>query len=239
MNLYYMSDPLFEDLKQNFINSIKDKENFNLIEIPIDTPQFDEECPEHCKFGGGFNTWQSKLSGMINGINQTKEGEYFVFSDVDVVVYRPLLSAINQVIKDQDVIFLREFFDDQEKQRLKEYYDKTLDGNYDMQLGNINIGFNVIRSCDKTHRFFSDILKMIVDTGLLEQSLINKTLYSPNDYDLKWDLFPPEFFSTSIGLHHIHNEIKDVVLYHANCAVKKQTKLEYMYHIDSVINRRL
>ena len=234
-----MSDPEFEDLKKNFINSIKDKENFNLIEIPITTPQFSEDCPEHYKFGGGFNTWQSKLSGMINGINQTKEGEYFIFSDVDVVVYKPLLDSINQIVKDQDVIFLREFFNDQEKQQLKEYYDKTLDGNYDMQLGNINIGFNLIKSCDKTHRFFSDILNMIIETGVLEQYLINKILYSPNGYDLNWELFPSEFFSTSIGLHHIHNEIKDVVLYHANCAVKKQTKFEYMHHIDSVINRRL
>ena len=218
-----MSDPLFEDLKQNFINSVKDTENLNLIEIPITTPQFDEDCPEHYKNGGGIDIWKSRVKNIISIIERSQDNEPFIFSDVDIVFYKPILPILNNLIRSKDVLFLRELFD----------------GVYELQGGNINFGFNIIRSNQKSHRFFNDVLNQVVKTGTWEQMIINQLLYNKNDYDLNWELLPPEFFSTSVGLHHIHKEIKEVVLYHANCAIKKETKFQYMYHIDSVINHRL
>lgn len=239
MKLYYICDEEFADMRDKFIESIKDKHNFTIIEIPINSPKFDDECPEHLKNGGGIDIWKLRLSYILDIIKKSNVGEYFVFSDVDIVCYKPLLPKLHNIINNQDVLFLREFYDEQEQMQTKEYYNKIGETSYEMQAGNINFGFNVIKACDQTYKFFSDILDMVKQTGIWEQSLINKVLYSPHSYDLKWQLLPPEFFSTSVGLHHIHKEIKEVVLYHANCAVKKETKYAYMHHINDVINQRL
>lgn len=238
MKLYYICDTEFHDMRNNFINSLKDKDNFTIVDISIDTPRFDTECPEHLKNGGGIDIWKLRLSYIIDIIKKSDPNEYFIFSDVDIVFYKPLLPALNKIIKDQDVLFLREFYDDQDKQRTQEYYDAN-EIPYKTQDGNINFGFNVIKACEQTHKFFSDILESVKETGVWEQALINTVLYSQHNYDLQWELLPPEFFSTSVGLHHIHKEIKEVVLYHANCAIKKETKYSYMHHINNVINQRL
>jgi len=233
MKFYYICDEEFSDMRDHMIKTIKDKENFEIIEIPINSPQFNSECPDFLKHGGGIDIWKLRLSYILDIIKRSEPNEYFIFSDVDIVFYRPLLPAIQRTINGEDVLFLREFYD--YEQKIKD----TLNTPHRIQDGNINFGFNIIKSCPKTIKFFSNILDMVNQTGIWEQSLINTVLYTHSDCDLTWNLLPPEFFSTSVGLHHIHKEIKDVVLYHANCAVKKETKYQYMRHIDNVINQRL
>jgi hypothetical protein len=214
-----MYDSTFEELKNKCLDSFLDKDSFELIDINIDTPIFADDCPLHLKFGGGFDIWKSRLIYILQIIENTKEGEPFIFSDVDIVFYRPLLPALNEVYDNHDILFLRELYE----------------GIHEPQFGNINFGFNMIRSSDKTHKFFSDILKQVNETGLWEQLLINKNLYADNNYDLKWMLFPPTFFSSSVGTNRLNNEIKNVVLYHANCATTKQQKLEFMSYVDSIL----
>lgn len=214
-----MYDSTFEVLKTKFLDSFKDKHNFELIEINIDTPNFSQDATVQSKFGGGLEIWKSRLTYILQIIETSKEGEVFLFSDVDIVFYNPLLQAINDVYIDQDIVFLREVFD----------------GIYEPQSGNINFGFNMIRCSPKTHRFFSDILLKVIDTGLWEQLLINHTLYSTNDYNLNWSLFPPSFFSSSVGLHRLNTEIKNIVLYHANAAVTVDQKLGYMHHVNLIL----
>lgn len=217
MKLCYMYDDNFKQLTSKFLSSIKDKENFDLIDINIDSPVFSDDYPEHLKYGGGIDIWKSRLIHIINIIDSCNENEHFLFSDVDIVLYKPLMPELNVVIKDHDIIFLREIFD-----------------GIHPQGGNINFGFNLIRANQKTRRFFVDIFDKVKNEGAWEQQLINQTLYNYNSYDLNWTLFPPEFFSRSIGLEHLN---KNIVLYHANCAVTTEKKLTHMEEVDQIISQ--
>jgi len=235
MKLYYMVDSTFYDMRNNFIDSMKDPQNFSLVELPIATPQFEEDSSNYQMQGGGQQLWEWRLLNIINIINNSKPNEYFVFCDVDIVLYKPLLPALEAAVKDNDVLFLREFFDESHKREIQEERERATGVPHKLQAGNINFGFNLIKACDETKRFFRDILTLVRQTGLWEQELINRTLYNPHNYNFKWDLFPPTFFSTSVGKHHLNTKIKDVVLYHANCAITAETKYAFMHEINQTI----
>lgn len=212
MKLYYMYDDSFSDMRDMFIDNIKD--SYTAIEIKIESPKFDINTPEDLKFGGGIDIWTSRVKNILSIIEQHQDNEPFIFSDIDIVFYKPTLPTINKLIESKDVLFLRELFD----------------GIHTPQGGNINFGFNVIRSNEKSYRFFNDVLNKVLDTEVWEQMIINNLLYNTNDYDLKWDLLPPTFLSTSVGLHNID---KNIMLYHANCAVKKEEK----YNLINIVNK--
>lgn len=206
-----MYDDKFSDMKDMFVESIKDK--FIIADIKIDSPEFSESLPEHFKFGGGINIWTSRVSNIIKAIQSSPYNQPFIFSDIDIVFYKPILPTLNELIREKDVLFLRELFD----------------GIHEPQGGNINFGFNIIRPNEKTYKFFCDVLQKVQETRIWEQKIINEILYKTNNYDLSWDLLPPTFLSTSVG----HNNInKDILLYHANCAVTKQDK----YNLINIVN---
>jgi hypothetical protein len=58
-----MYDDKFLDLKNSFIESVKD--NFNKIEIKINSPVFDVNLPEHLKYGGGIEIWKSRVNNIV------------------------------------------------------------------------------------------------------------------------------------------------------------------------------
>jgi hypothetical protein len=105
------------------------------------------------------------------------ENEVFVFSDIDIVFYKPIIPTILNLIENNDVLFLREFYD----------------GIFELQGGNINFGFNIIRSNQKTLNFFQDVIFEVCKSGTWEQKVINEFLYKNKNYNLKWDLLPATF----------------------------------------------
>jgi hypothetical protein len=144
------------------------------------------------------------------------ENEVFVFSDIDIVFYKPIIPTILNLIENNDVLFLREFYD----------------GIFELQGGNINFGFNIIRSNQKTLNFFQDVIFEVCKSGTWEQKVINEFLYKNKNYNLKWDLLPATFLSTSVGFKHIN---KDILLYHANCALTTNSKFELMNQVNKIV----
>ena len=209
-----MYDDKFIDMKDMFVKSVKDQ--FTIVDIKVDSPKFSESLPEHFKFGGGINIWTSRVRNIITAIQNSPYNEPFIFSDIDIVFYKPILPTLNELIREKDVLFLRELFD----------------GIHEPQGGNINFGFNIIKPNEKTYKFFCDVLDMVQQTGTWEQKIINNLLYGTNDYDLRWDLLPPTFLSTSVGLNNIN---KNTLLYHANCAVTKQDKYNLISQVNDIV----
>jgi len=215
MKLHYMYDESFSDLKDIFLSSLKDDFQLNPIKIP--TPIFEDGCKPYKKFGGGFETWKYKISNIIRIIDECDENELFIFSDVDIVFYQSTKNIINKLSIDADILFLREFFEDVRP---------------DIQIGNINIGFMAIRSTPEVRRFFFDVYETMISTNVMEQYVINDILYNKHDYKLTWKLFPPTFCSSSVGIENIN---KDIILYHANCSVGKDQKVEYINKVNSIV----
>lgn len=214
MKLYYLLDEKFEVLKNRFVSSLKD--DFELVEIKIDTPVFESTCTGELKLGGGKSIWNSKLTSIIHVLETLPENDIFIFSDVDIVFYKPVKSVISTLIKNKDILFLRE------------RYDETVEP----ELGNVNFGFTIIKVNKKTHKFFCDVLKKVNEENIWDQYAVNILLYESNDHQLNWDVLSLMFFSTTIGLQHLN---KYIYLYHANDTSTIEDKLKLMDRVDKVI----
>jgi hypothetical protein len=216
MKLYYMYDSMVVDMKNMFVDNIKDP--FELIKIEINTPEFNENTDHTLKFGGGIDVWKSRVNNILNIIKESPNNEHFIFSDIDIIFYKPVMPKLYELIENKDVLFLRELFE----------------GIHEWQGGNINFGFNIIRANKKTYNFFDKVRVELERTNGWEQMIINKFLYSPNDFNLNWDLLPPTFLSTSVGLHNI---TKDILMYHANCAVTKESKYNLINQVNEIVQK--
>lgn len=211
-----MYDNNFTIMKDMFLHNLKD--NFDLNEIRIDSPIFDINLPEHLKYGGGIEIWKSRVNSIIEIIKLLPENEVFVFSDIDIVFYKPVIPTLLNLIKNTDLLFLREFYD----------------GIFELQGGNINFGFNVIRANQKTLKFFQDVILEVSKSNTWEQKVINQLLYNENDYNIEWNLLPATFLSTSVGFKNIN---KDILLYHANCALTNQSKFDLINQVNQIVHQ--
>lgn len=209
-----MYDDNFTIMKDMFLRNLKD--DFELIDIKVDSPDLELINDDNFKYGGGLEIWKSRVNNIIGIIRKLENNEPFIFSDIDIVFYNPCVLTIMELIKDKDVLFLRELYD----------------GIHTPQGGNINFGFNVIKANQQTYRFFCDVLDEVTKTGMWEQKIINQFLYNKNNYNLKWDLLPSTFLSTSVGLNNLD---KNTILFHANCAVSLESKFELITYADNIL----
>lgn len=210
MKLYYMYDDKFVDMKNMFLHNLKDQ--FELVDINVDSPKFEENS---LKCGGGIEMWKTRVDNIIQIIKTLEHNETFIFSDIDIVFYKECIPTIKDLIKTKDLLFLRELYD----------------GIHEPQGGNINFGFNIIKSNHRTYKFFCDVLDEVIKTGTWEQKVINEFLYKNNSYDLQWDLLPHTFLSQSVGLNNLS---KNTILYHANCAVSLESKLGLINYVNDI-----
>jgi len=213
MKLYYMYDDKFIDMKKMFLDNLKDK--FELFDIKVDSPRLESNINDDLKFGGGIEMWKSRANNIIQIIRTLKNNESFIFSDIDIMFYNPCIPSIEDLTKTHDILFLRELYD----------------GVHIPQGGNINIGFSVIKANQKTYNFFCDVLNEITKTKKWEQKIINEFLYQKNDYDLKWDLLPHTFLSTSVGINNLN---KNTILFHANCALTLESKFGLINYANNI-----
>lgn len=218
MKLYYMYDNKFVDMKDMFVHNLKDQ--FELIDIKVDSPVFEPNTENNLKSGGGIEIWKSRVNNIIQIIRTLEHNEPFIFSDIDIIFYKPCIPIIVNLIKNYDVLFLRELYD----------------GIHPPQGGNINFGFNIIKANEKTYKFFCDVLDEVVKTNGWEQKIINQFLYNKNNYNLKWNLLPPTFLSKSVGLNNLN---KDTILFHANCLVNVNEKFGLINYVNKIYQTRI
>jgi len=226
MKLCYMYDDGFVPLRTHFLDNLKD--TFELIEKKLDTPKFETDFHQHRLFGGGIQVWKDKVKFLLETIDICEPNEYFVYSDVDVIFFKPIIPILNEVLNNKDVVFIREI----------------PHGSLPQQGGDVaghcNFGFCVVKACDKSKRFFQDVLHMIENTknfvdshdhalwpdGLMDQTCVNRILFSNPDYDLNWGTLPLTFTTTAYETYNMIN--KDTVAYHATCVIEVNKKIELL-----------
>jgi len=183
MKLAYQYDDNFTDLKNYFLSNIQD--DFELICSKLEKPHIDSNANFVDKIGGGIDYWIGNTKYLLSILDSCKEDEYFMFSDVDIVFFKPILPTINKLIGDHDALFSREV-----------PFGKVPWQGGDIA-GNINFGFIVMRSCDRSKSFLKDLLFTIENQKILNQIVVNRLLYGSSNYNLKWDLLPVEFTNTN------------------------------------------
>lgn len=226
MKLCYLYDEGYIPLKDYFLSNLKDE--FELIEKQIPTPKFGDDFHMHRKFAGGIEVWKEKIKYYLEVIELCEPNECFIYSDVDVIFFKPILNIIEKISIDKDLLMLREI----------PY------GELPQQGGDVggygNNGLCLIRSNDRSRKFFREVLHMIENTknfidshnkalwpdGLMDQICINRILFTNKNYDLKWGTFPLTFATTAYKDYDMIN--KQTVAYHATCVIKMEEKIKLM-----------
>lgn len=184
MKLCYMYSNKFSKFKELFISSLKD--SFQLIEMNCEDPVKDSIINDASTWGGGHKFWLARIDYIIELCKH--EEEPFIFSDLDIIFYNPVMFVVTEMLKYYDLIFQKE-----------------------NNCGDVNVGFMAIRP-KKTIQFWEEIREK-VKNGMWEQGAVNERLKS--NCDIKWSTFPESFWSYSQGKHLLNSSI---ILHHANCA---------------------
>lgn len=125
--------------------------------------------------------------------------DYFILSDVDIVVVKDFSEYIDKNIKDHDILHQRDGFETQEF---------------------VNGGFTVIKGNERTERFYQHILDATVNSEnpfYLDQDAIKDYYYTlGNPYQLKWDYLPWRQFATRYYFDLLEQSKEQLVLFHAN-----------------------
>lgn len=198
------------------------KDDFELVALNIPSPKFSDN---HCSsdiFGGGIDVWLEKPKYLLRTIESCQAGEYFIYSDIDIIYFKPIIPTLKYILNEtnKDVLFLREI-----PAGLVPWQGGDI-------AGNCNFGFCVIKSCNKTKRFFRDVLAMIESTRLMDQIVVNKILFGSPNYDLNWGVLPIEFTTTSFI--HTSQINKQSLMFHAICVIDQQEKLNLLNYANSL-----
>ena len=156
MKIYFFYNKAFIDVKNYFVNSMKD--DFELCPINLD---------EKFKIGrwslGGKDDekvalWLFKTETLIKCIEDNlSENNIIIFSDTDIQFFAPVIPTIEKSMRDKDMCFQREFT------------------HSDI---NVNIGVIAIRCNQNSLQFWKNTLNMIVHTGSWDQIIVNSVLFA-------------------------------------------------------------
>lgn len=221
MKIFYFfttDEPEISSLKTLFKKSVPT--DFILRPNPIHNQKF-------CKtdHGGGYLGWINKFNTIMNGFKETDKNEYFIFSDIDIIYYRSFLPDLNLIIRNQeDILFQRE-----------------------LVKNGINIGFMIIKNTQESINFFHKTFNIIeklkyVDSKGCEQikhkrgngagQFVINDILNKTPKVIKWSKLPTSFWSRSIGLDYLN---ENIYIHHANCAGTVEEKINQFIEIKDII----
>lgn len=154
MKIYYFYNKSFVDVKNYFVDSMKD--NFELCPINLD----EKFNIGHWSLGGRDDEkialWIFKTEQIIKAIEENfSEENIIIFSDTDIQFFRPIIPTIEKHMIGNDMAFQREF----------------------QNSVNVNIGFMSIRCNQNSLSFWQNVLNMISHTACWDQVIVNSILF--------------------------------------------------------------
>jgi hypothetical protein len=130
-----------------------------------------------------------KMEKIVQSIEDHFD-ELIAWSDVDIVFFSDPVNELRTLLNgNSELLFQREW----------------------RRHNEVNVGFFACRATARTHKFFSQVYKaMLEENGSNDQVVVNRLL---GNTDLPWGHLPDHYYARS------HGELSDVqaVLYHANC----------------------
>ena len=198
----------FRSLFNNFKRSLGDCSDIELVECPI---SFSKNYKE---FKFQSNSWYEALAVKIFNViqfikNETKEGEYFIISDVDVHFFQPN-KIIELVRYDKDIIGMREAY-------------------------NINGGFIIAKHNSAIIDMYEYVYEQIKlkKEGLADQDEINKYL---KKNEINWGFIDDS--RVLLGCNDtLPMAKKSTVVFHATCAHNLQEKINLINDVVEVYEK--
>lgn len=190
MKLYSIYTDEMEEIRQIFLNSMKDD-----WEVHI------EYFGKAGKGNGDFHTqgWidiqKRKLDFIISKI-EANPGDVIIWSDIDIQFFAKCTPLIEQAIEGKDIVFQAEYWPKKDE---------------------INSGFSVIRCNERSLALYRTVAQYDLDKlQVADQTAINNIL-KKNEIGIKWDVLPSQFWAMSHYMYNSADPPLDVVLHHANC----------------------
>ncbi len=149
---------------------------------------------EHQSDGNyGTNAFWSFMEhkvAMIRDAVRDNPGQPILYADVDIVFLAPIREELIRLLDEsgKDILFQREGY----------------------MTPDVNFGFFVIRSNERSLAFFEELAARLPDHGFDDQKTANLLL--PNSAPLRWDYLPWTYAAGSHGFP----PPDDAVIYHAN-----------------------
>lgn len=186
--LYFFSDAAFKPLRDQFVNSLVD------TDLLLHEAYVDDLGALPNRAAGGTPVYMFKTKLLLDALDATPEGDYFVITDVDIQFLGEVLPLVREGIAGRDVCFQREFD----------------------EMG-VNIGFVAVRNTAASRRFWHDVLEAVPVNGGHDQRIVNNMLYTGTN--MQWGRFPPQVWASSQAFDG-GPPPRDVVVHHANWVMR-------------------
>jgi len=176
--------------------------------MPIETQNFRQKW----KLGGGPEGAAMKRNTLDFAFENTEKDEVFILSDTDIKFYKPVVETLKEEIKNYEILFQKEH----NKMR-------------------VNIGFIAMRNNGCVKKFWNDVCEFCLKTNTWDQKITNNYLY--DGYKINWSRMSDKFWNWSMGQTGVeYNE--DTCLHHANCAMKKDQKINQFLYVENCFKNR-
>eukprot|EP00927_Polykrikos_kofoidii_P050642 TRINITY_DN44533_c0_g1_i1.p1 TRINITY_DN44533_c0_g1~~TRINITY_DN44533_c0_g1_i1.p1 ORF type:complete len:389 (-),score=40.72 TRINITY_DN44533_c0_g1_i1:398-1564(-) len=212
VGLYFFSNAAFRPLRDHFVASIaasivpasglfpsvNSTSNANAgFDLRETCEEFDVN--DH-RTAGGPHVYLFKTQLLLEALDATEPGGYFVISDVDIQFLGEVFPIVAEGIAGRDMCFQREFH----------------------ELG-VNIGFMAIRRSEGTIKFWRRVLKEVTRSGAHDQKVVNNLLYGTHEVELglRWGVFPPQIWASSQAFDG-GSPPRDIALHHANWVIRPE-----------------
>ncbi|CAK9103750.1 unnamed protein product [Durusdinium trenchii] len=211
VGLHFFSDSNFKPLRDQFVNSVVDKD-IKLNETIVEDLNVIKQ-----RTAGGVPVYQFKTKLLMDALEDAESEEVMLISDVDIQFLGEVMPFVQQGIAGRDMCFQREF----------------------TKLG-VNIGFVAIRRTPAAIDFWHHVWKEL-PSGRHDKRIVsdpccrsadcfnhpwahwihevNNLLYTNKVPNLRWGCFPPEIWASSQAFDGLTIP-KEIALHHANWIIR-------------------
>lgn len=100
MKIYYFCDEKYLDMKDFFVNSMKEEWEHKFTNIGVIS--VNKSLP-----GSGTNIWKFKTEMILKAIKKNYN-QIIVISDIDIVFLKPVIPLITKLMNDKEILFQSE-----------------------------------------------------------------------------------------------------------------------------------
>jgi len=205
MKIFSIYTDEVEEIKRVFLDSIQDD-----WEVHIEYFGQAGEGKGDFQSQGWFSILKRKLNFLIGKIEENL-GDVIIWSDLDIQFFAECTPLIRQAIAGKDIVFQAERWPKKEE---------------------VNVGFAVIRCNERTLALYRTASQLDLEKlPLGDQTAINDIL-AKNEFDIKWDILPNQFWAMSHYMYDNSAPPSDVVLHHANCTVPQAVNGKHIGSIE-------
>ena len=194
---------VFYDILSNLISETY----FDVYAIEKDQSLFDKDTyKENTHFFSGCFIKDDEIWNILHTV---PDDSFFIFSDVDLVVFEePLYNYIQQFLKeDNDIVFMKE--------------SEEI----------VNVGFMLIKNTKKVKELFCKVMKdHILNPNVLDQTVINNFLTT---WDGKYKTFSTEYVYTNLTFE-LNVDKSKLCVYQPLCSASRNYKINILEKMVSI-----